>query len=386
MKNLQVVLALLVSFTISVWAQQQQGVRYTVKTGDTLYKLASVYGVSVDDIKLQNPAIVGNKLNVGEVITLPPGSNAGAQQGQTGMVYASVPTKPTGQTTVFLNNDAIANANATQMPMANKNAEEPIARAVTDILAQPIANIPAATKSVRGNAAATEPVAYATIATNATANTTNPAPKITNQPPAATATPPATTTTTTYTKLKPVKHKVKEKETLYSIAKLYSQPMATLQNWNNLTDSNIKTGQEIIIDWIMPTGVALVALELAEAKADPAASSIPPFQKKYMEFETDTTGQYRLKFQTGAATWFDDSGEKSSSGNLYCLHKNAPPKTVVKVTNPINSRSVYLMVIEKLPDTPQNDNVLLSMTLSAAKRLSITNDKLIVESRYYMPR
>ena len=59
---------------------------------------------------------------------------------------------------------------------------------------------------------------------------------------------------------------------------------------------------------------------------------------------------------------------------------------MVKVTNPINSRSVYLMVIEKLPDTPQNDNVLLSMTLSAAKRLSITNDKLIVESRYYMPR
>ncbi|OWY25592.1 LysM peptidoglycan-binding domain-containing protein [Sphingobacteriales bacterium UPWRP_1] len=383
MKKLQVVLAFLVSFTISVWAQQQQGVPYTVKTGDTLYKLASVYGVSVDDIKLQNPAIVGNKLNVGEVITLPAGSNAATQQGQTGMVYASVPTQTTGQSTVFLNTDAIANANAAQMPMANKTPEEPIARAVTDILAQPVANVQAATKSVRGNAAAAEPVTYATIATNAAANTTTPAPKVNNQPPAATTTP---QNATTYTKLKPVKHKVKEKETLYSIAKLYNQPMATLQNWNNLADSSIKTGQEIIIDWIMPTGEALVALELAEAKADPAASSIPPFQKKYMEFETDTTGQYRLKFQTGAATWFDDSGEKSSSGNLYCLHKNAPPKTVVKVTNPINGRSVYLMVIEKLPDTPQNDNVLLSMTLSAAKRLSITNDKLVVESRYYMPR
>lgn len=382
MKNLFLLSLLLFATTLYLQGQQTQNAPYTVKTGDTLYKLASVYGVSVDAIKQQNPSIVGNKLNVGEVISLP--LQAGKQL-QPGTVYATAPSQPV----VYLANDPIAKANATMLPMANKTADEPIARAVSDILTQPKAEIqavPATTQKTK-NAALTTMTTYATVATNANSNTTSPTAK------PATATAPATQTaaaasagTSTYTKLKPVKHKVKEKETLYSIAKLYNQPLATLQNWNNLSDSNIQNGQELIVDWISPLGEALVALELADAKADPVAGSLPAFQKKYLEFEMDTTGMYRLKFQAGAAIRFDDSGEKSSSGNMYCLHRNAPPKSVVKVTNPINKRSVYLMVIEKLPDLPQNDNVLLSMTYSAAQKLNFNSDKLIVESRYYVPK
>lgn len=415
MKKLMLTLLMFMSTYLVLSAQPISYISYTVKAGDNLYQLSNTYGVNIDAIMQQNPRVKKGQLNIGDVIILPLKQKGGTS------------TASNDQTMVYLHDDVVANAGVDLLPLTNPVVQEDaIARAVSDIIAKPTEN-----------AAVTEPIIYATPLHYVDDVATFPSQPVvikedpiyrgieeTNQPlttysstiteantNTSTSTIPAVTTksaaqvkgsdkevtntsstsgtprTTSYTKLKPVRHKVKEKETLYSIAKLYNQEVTTLLNWNNLTDNNIKSGQDIIIEYIMPTNEALTMLELAEISKVSAESSLTtPFQKTYTEFEQDTLGMFKLKKHTGAAIWFDDSGETSSTDNMYCLHKYAPPKTIVKVTNPINRRTAYLMVVEKLPDLPQNDNVLLSMTHSAAKRLNILNDKLMVESRYYMPK
>lgn len=413
MRNLILIFVVLCSTSLMLSAQPVSYIQYTVKPGDNLYKLSSVYGVNIESIKQHNPRIKNEQLNVGEVIILP----------MKKWVDTGDPSKSNTQTVVYLNDDVVANAGENLLPM-NKPVlhEDPISDVVSEIISKPSENL-----------SSTEPIVYATPLNFADNEVTIPVqPLFVKEDPifrgveepvqlidtySATITEANTNTSTSsngnnvkttktvdkstkesnattgtaksgiYSKLKPVKHKVKEKETLYSIAKQYNQEITTIVNWNNLPDNSIKTGQEIIIEWIMPTNEALSMLELAEiGKSNADAANMTAFQKTYLSYELDTMNLYQLKKDIGAAVWFDDSGTTSGTDNMYCLHKNAPPKTIVKVTNPINRRSAYLMVVEKLPDLSQNDNVLLSMTHSAAKRLNILNDKLMVESRYYLPK
>jgi len=49
----------------------------------------------------------------------------------------------------------------------------------------------------------------------------------------------------------------------------------------------------------------------------------------------------------------------------------------------MNQKSAYVMVIERLPATITNDNVLVKLTSSAAKKLNILDKKSIVETVFY---
>jgi len=404
-------------------AQSSAYTPYTVRSGDSFYRLASVFGISIDDLKKANPQIAGNKLNVGQVINVPAGAN-------------KVPIKTATSTAdrpvvVVLHNDAMASTSAELLPMKETGIQnqEPIARAVSDIIAPktlPKTNNPNPTLfeaprvlSVTTNPPiqepsplaapaehiadkkttqpATEKMVYAVVSSDAQSNTGSTARSITPAAPPALQQPATVNKTTvtagqppataTYTTLKPLKHKVREKETLFSLAQFYGQSVATLQNWNNLTDVNIQKGQEIIVDWLMPTGEALTALELSAALGlgAPAKPNMSKYQMEFTKFETDTLKQYVLHKHEGMAVTFDDSDEKSSTDNMYCMHRYAPTQSIVKVTNLNNKQSVYLMVIGKLPSIPEYDNVLLSVTKTAAKRLPIYN-ALRVKSTYYTPR
>jgi LysM repeat protein len=52
-------------------------------------------------------------------------------------------------------------------------------------------------------------------------------------------------------------HRVAEKETLFSISRMYGVTIDELKTWNNLTDSNLALGQELIVNKKGPVPVAV---------------------------------------------------------------------------------------------------------------------------------
>ena len=59
----------------SVNPPSQTGNIYTVKSGDTLYKIASSYGISVDELKKANN-LTSNTLSIGQVLVIPSGESS----------------------------------------------------------------------------------------------------------------------------------------------------------------------------------------------------------------------------------------------------------------------------------------------------------------------
>ena len=55
---------------IDIEVEKEKGVEYIVKSGDTLYKIATSYGVSVDELKKANN-LTSNTLSVGQKLTIP---------------------------------------------------------------------------------------------------------------------------------------------------------------------------------------------------------------------------------------------------------------------------------------------------------------------------
>jgi len=337
--------------TAPLFAQNASNLNYKVKQGDTLYKLSIQHDVPIETIKTQNPNIVGNAINIGDIIRI-----------------------PTQTVQVVLKDNSL------EKNMSDPKDDGGVQLVVKDIVTEP---------------------AKTTASINATPEISAAEKALFDKKPAATDKDKEAKTANTAL-IKPAKHIVKKGETLFSIAKVYNIEMKSIRTWNDLKKDELSAGQDLIVGWIQPTGKALANLNkklgntadntktaaVTEVKKEKPKPIVPPkptsvYHKKYMDFANDKSGRYRLKKQRGIATWFDDSGETSSGSNLYALHRSAPLRSIVQVTNPINGRSVYVMVIERLPDTPSNKNILVSLTLSAAKQLNMLDEKTQVDASYY---
>lgn len=74
---------------------------------------------------------------------------------------------------------------------------------------------------------------------------------------------------------------------------------------------------------------------------------------------------------------------KGSSGNNYfALHPTAPIGAMVNVRNMMNNKSIQAKVIGRLPNTPENENILIKLSGSAAQALSAVDDRFLVQISY----
>ena len=83
--------------------------------------------------------------------------------------------------------------------------------------------------------------------------------------------------------------------------------------------------------------------------------------------------------ERGIATWTHSSYD---DGNFYALHTTAPQGTIITVRNLMNNKTVSVKVIGKLPSTSGNENILIKLSESAAKKLNVLDDKFLVEITY----
>lgn len=202
-------------------------------------------------------------------------------------------------------------------------------------------------------------------------------------------------------------HTVKKGETLYGIARQYSVSAAELTDWNQLNNSGIKTGQQLIVakatettalsaepvrtkttgenevnapkDAATETKVSDVKTA-AEEKAVTEETTNAAIVSQEVIDKTPSGKNIKQSIETGEAAWVNDADLNPSK--YFALHRTAPIGTIMKVTNRMNGKYVFVKVIGKLPGTGDNEKLIIKISKAAADRLGVIDPTFQCELNY----
>ncbi|NVO31688.1 LysM peptidoglycan-binding domain-containing protein [Hymenobacter lapidiphilus] len=193
-------------------------------------------------------------------------------------------------------------------------------------------------------------------------------------------------------------YKVTPGMTLYAIARRFQTTPAELARLNGFSaDHSVRVGEVVIIA-APATGAAgppapvtaaarptarekAVARDAEREKARDEASSpaVTPEAK-----DTSAPAPARVNEAGRRVT---ESGlamviPTDASDKYLALHKTAAVGTIMEVRNIMNGQAVYVRVIGRLPDTGENDKVLLRLSKRAVQRLATPDQRFRVETSY----
>jgi LysM repeat protein len=220
---------------------------------------------------------------------------------------------------------------------------------------------------------------------------------------------------------RPVYYMVGEKEGLYRVSTKNNKVlMADLRKWNNLSNDNISAGQKLIVGFLTsPEANSIVATNPAAVTENrpvqntDAAVNTPvrpdPQPRNEPASNNATTNTNNTRSATPQQTPINDGNggyfkahfeQQSRGGNLkdqtltsgifktssgwqdtryYALVDNVEPGTIVRITNPTNSQTVYAKVLDKMAGIRQNQGLDVRISNAAASVLGVEDtEKFIV--------
>lgn len=163
---------------------------------------------------------------------------------------------------------------------------------------------------------------------------------------------PATTEVTTFAKF----HTVQAGETLYGISKKYNTSVEMIQNLNNLTSTSLAEGQKLLVQdgKASTTTVEVVEEENNVVRTREHRERVEELSETPVQTETSTSSTgYSIKVEKLVEYNIEKVEEQGTASvdieNIptnknFAYHFNAPVGTVIMVTNPENTRSVFIKV------------------------------------------
>ena len=163
-----------------------------------------------------------------------------------------------------------------------------------------------------------------------------------------------------------ISHTVKEKETLYGIARQYGVKVQDLRAWNNLDESaGLKPGQTLVVS--KPDGTQPVT-ETATTK-NPAPATITISER--------ALGSAEVRENGNAAVMEGTEGNRK----YLALHRTIKTGAIVKVRNPLSNKEVFVRITGPLPATDTTDT-LIRISKSAYDQIG-SGPSTVVEVIYY---
>ena len=84
--------------------------------------------------------------------------------------------------------------------------------------------------------------------------------------------------------------------------------------------------------------------------------------------------------ENGVASWIQD--DDINPNKYYGLHRTAPIGTIVKVTNKMNKKYVFVKVVGTLPDTGDNTDLVIKISKASAEKLGVRDSRFQSELSY----
>ncbi|MCC6287867.1 MAG: LysM peptidoglycan-binding domain-containing protein [Chitinophagaceae bacterium] len=209
----------------------------------------------------------------------------------------------------------------------------------------------------------------------------------------------------------PLYHIVEEKEGLFRIGQNFNKVSVNdIKKWNSLSSENLEKGQQLVVGFLkVKKSQSALAVNGLKKTGDPATTSPPVvsntpvsgnatntpttatpnttttqntvsssaqadgngfFKELYRQQSTSNDG---FRSTTGSGAIF-----KSTSGwqdaKYYVLMNNITPGTIVRITNPVNSRTIFAKVLGELPPGKENEGLLIRVSNAGAAELKV-NEK-----------
>lgn len=184
----------------------------------------------------------------------------------------------------------------------------------------------------------------------------------------------------------PVFHIVEQGETLSGIARKYNTTVEQLQQINELNDASISVGRKLFL--------SRGAKAKFEADQDAAelkkSQDMNPIKINTLPKKTSDsagTGETEIpensilhKKESGEAAWVNDAD--LNPNKYFALHRTAPTGTIMKVTNRMNNKFVFVKIIGKLPDTGDNQKLIIKLSQAAAQKLGVLDARFQADISY----
>ncbi len=179
-------------------------------------------------------------------------------------------------------------------------------------------------------------------------------------------------------------HRVSAGETMYSISKQYGVGVQQIKAWNNMPNYDLSNGQVLIVSDMPETEGFTESKEPVEDTVKKVEAEVKTEHKPVTETQTiiidENVKSINEVKERGQAELIDG---KDANRKHLALHRTAAIGTLIKVRNEMNNREVWVKVVGKLPDTGENNKVLIKISRSAYQQLGAIDNRFLVELIYY---
>ncbi len=200
-----------------------------------------------------------------------------------------------------------------------------------------------------------------------------------------------TSSKTPESKIAIIEYKVGPQETLYAISRKFNSTVEDIKELNNLKGNSLAAGQILKVRYGAANNQVRAATSVPLTVP---ASMMQGRQNAPTQIDSSINAGDRLKLpparyglqevdERGVATWIDDANIDGTK--MLALHRTAPIGTVIKVTNPMTTKSTFAKVVGKFTENESTKDVIIVITKAAADMVGALDKRFQVNIVYGIP-
>ncbi|KPM49823.1 DPBB and LysM peptidoglycan-binding domain-containing protein [Jiulongibacter sediminis] len=169
-------------------------------------------------------------------------------------------------------------------------------------------------------------------------------------------------------------HRVEPGQTLFSISQMYGMNIDAIKQLNGLPDNEISIGQSLRIK--------TTEKNYNDVSAGLYPPNLTPDIHPDIEIVPNAPRGEEVT-ELGIAEVI--SGTRKGSNKMLALHKTAPLGSLMVIQNEATKNQVVVKVIGKLPETGNNENILVRLSPNAFYKLNPKDIRIRAKVTYYLP-